>query len=464
MVRRHGQLLRTATALGDLLATALAFGGAYVLRFVVEVVPVTDRYLPGWYLALLPVGLLLAMVAYALSGLYRPARLAGFRDELARIVRGALFATVLLLAWSYVFRRVYPLSIGTILLFAPLDVLALAAGRAGLRGIRRSMRKKGSGRHTILIVGVEEPSVRVAEAVESHAWLGLTVAGRVRAAPDETVVEGPPVRGDLGDLPGTIRETGAIQVWIALPPERHLETSRAVDLLMDETVDVRVVPDLRTFVTLNLGVDDLGGLPVITLRASPLVGLSRVTKRLMDLVGAGLGLLIAGIPLLALALLVKLTSRGPAFYRQERTGLDGRPFSCLKLRTMRADAEAPDEPGWTAANDPRRTRLGVFLRRFGLDELPQLLNVLRGEMSLVGPRPERPVFIERFRREIPGYMLRLRIKAGLTGWAQVHGLRGDTSIEERVRYDVWYVEHWSPGLDLWIMLRTLVLLLRGGGE
>jgi len=189
-----------------------------------------------------------------------------------------------------------------------------------------------------------------------------------------------------------------------------------------------------------------------------------VTKRLMDLVGAGLGLLIAGIPLLLLALLVKLTSRGPAFYRQERTGLDGRPFSCLKLRTMRADAEAPDEPGWTAANDPRRTRLGVFLRRFGLDELPQLLNVLRGEMSLVGPRPERPVFIERFRREIPGYMLRLRIKAGLTGWAQVHGLRGDTSIEERVRYDVWYVEHWSPGLDLWIMLRTLVLLLRGGGE
>jgi exopolysaccharide biosynthesis polyprenyl glycosylphosphotransferase len=456
-----GQTSRTWTGLTDLVATTAAFGGAYVLRFVVEILPVTKRYEPTWYLALLPLGLALAFLGYVLAGLYRRGALAGFRDTAARIVRGALLAVVLLLAWSYLFRRVYPTSIALILLFGPLDVLTLAAGRGILRSVRKSLRAKGIGLCPVLVVGVEEPAAAVISAIESHERTGLKPVGRIRVADDERETPGPPVLGGLDDLSGVIAGVEAEQVWVALPPGRHEESRRTVDLLLGETVDVRVVPDLRTFVTLNLGVDDLGGMPVITLRASPLTGIHRAVKRAQDLAGAMLGLLVLGLPILVLALIVKLTSRGPAFYRQERTGLDGRTFTCLKLRTMRADAEKDGAAGWTTANDPRRTRLGAFLRRFALDELPQLVNVLKGEMSLVGPRPERPAHIERFRKEIPGYMLRLRIKAGLTGWAQVHGLRGDTSIEDRVRYDVWYIEHWSPWLDLWIMLRTVGLVLKG---
>jgi len=221
------------------------------------------------------------------------------------------------------------------------------------------------------------------------------------------------------------------------------------------------VPDLRHVLTLRSTVEDLEGLPVIGLRESPLVGMAAVRKRGFDLVGASLLLLLASPVLLLIALATRLGSDGPVLYGQERMGLDGRLFRMLKFRTMRAGAEAESGPVWTRADDPRRTRLGGFLRRTSLDELPQLWNVLRGEMSLVGPRPERPVFIERFRHEVPGYMLRHKVKAGMTGWAQVHGWRGDTSLHERIEHDIHYIQNWSVSFDLKILFRTVVHLVFG---
>jgi len=210
----------------------------------------------------------------------------------------------------------------------------------------------------------------------------------------------------------------------------------------------------------EVSIGDLGGLPLLNIRDVALQGWKLALKRGMDIVLSVMGLIVISPFLLLVALLVKLESAGSVFYTQERMGLDARPFKILKFRSMRQDAES-DGPGWTQKDDPRRTRLGSIMRRFELDELPQLINILIGDMSFVGPRAERPVYVEQFRQSIPRYMDRHREKAGLTGWAQVNGLRGDTSIAERTKYDLWYIENWSLWLDLKIIIRSVVQALVG---
>jgi Undecaprenyl-phosphate glucose phosphotransferase len=244
-------------------------------------------------------------------------------------------------------------------------------------------------------------------------------------------------------------------VFVALP---HQAYGRLVDLLSDigdDPVSIHLVPDVFSLASLRGGIEEFEGVPLIHLRESPLYGWNRVLKRVFDLIIGG-GLLVAALPLMGLiALVVKLTSPGPVLLGQVRMGLDGREFRMLKFRTMRVDAEADTGPVWAQPDDPRRTRLGGMLRRFSLDELPQLFNVLRGEMSLVGPRPERPMFVEEFRRQVPGYMLRHKVKAGMTGWAQINGWRGNTSLAKRIEYDLYYIERWSLAFDLTILVRTI---------
>jgi Undecaprenyl-phosphate glucose phosphotransferase len=225
--------------------------------------------------------------------------------------------------------------------------------------------------------------------------------------------------------------------------------------LEDRIVDINVVPDLYQYITLRGGVEEFDGLPLISLQDSPSYGWGQVAKRAMDIVLSGLALLITAPVLLLVSAVIKLTSPGPVLYRQERMGLDGRTFKMLKFRSMRVGAE--DETGavWATWDDDRRTPVGALLRRTSLDELPQLVNVLKGEMSLVGPRPERPVFIDEFRKRIPRYMLRHKVKAGMTGWAQVNGWRGDTSLEKRIECDLFYIEHWTIPFDLKILWLSL---------
>jgi Undecaprenyl-phosphate glucose phosphotransferase len=227
-----------------------------------------------------------------------------------------------------------------------------------------------------------------------------------------------------------------------------------MEICANTTVDVKLVPDVYQYATLFGGLEEFGGLPVVNLQSSGVLGINAILKRIFDLVFSSLFLLLLSPLLLLLAALVKLASPGPVLFKQERVGLDGKPFPMLKFRTMRADAER-EGPRFAEAGDPRVTPFGGWLRRISLDELPQLFNVFRGDMSLVGPRPERPVFIERFRRHIPRYQLRHMVKAGMTGWAQIHGLRGNTSIQKRVEYDLYYIEHWSILFDLKILARTL---------
>jgi exopolysaccharide biosynthesis polyprenyl glycosylphosphotransferase len=216
------------------------------------------------------------------------------------------------------------------------------------------------------------------------------------------------------------------------------------------------VPDLLQVIALRARLEDLDGVPVININDVPLQGFNSAVKRSIDIAISSVALLCVAIPVAIVALLVRLTSRGPVFYRQDRTGLDGKSFSIVKFRSMFDDAERETGPVWTVPGDPRVTPLGRFLRRSNLDELPQLWNVLRGDMSIVGPRPERPHFVEQFKHRIPQYMLRHKVKAGLTGWAQVNGWRGNTALEKRIEYDLYYIENWSVRLDLKIMWLTLI--------
>jgi Undecaprenyl-phosphate glucose phosphotransferase len=261
--------------------------------------------------------------------------------------------------------------------------------------------------------------------------------------------------GGFADLPDLVRKYRVRNVFIALPMSRYADARRVFDILSQVVVEVRLVADVPNLGGLTLSTTNLDGLPVIGLRESPHFGLNVVFKRAMD-VALSLAALVALSPLLLLiAGMVKLTSPGPVFYRQRRCGLNGRPFDMLKYRSMRADAEQETGAVWARKDDDRRTTLGTFLRRTSLDELPQLLNVLRGDMSLVGPRPERPEFIQQFRKTIPNYMARHCVKAGITGWAQVHGWRGNTSLRKRVQYDLYYITHWTPWLDLRILWMTV---------
>jgi len=243
------------------------------------------------------------------------------------------------------------------------------------------------------------------------------------------------------------------QVLIALPIEDAPLVKGLMEQLALRTVDVRIVPDLYQYITICGGLEEFGGLPIISLQGGPLHGWNLVAKRLFDVLFSLCAIVLTAPAMLAIAALIKATSRGPVLFRQERMGMDGRTFRMLKFRTMYTSAEA-----WgvrmATHDDPRRTPLGRFLRQTSLDELPQLFNVLRGDMSLVGPRPERPVFIEEFKRQVPKYHLRHKVKSGMTGWAQINGLRGQTSIQKRIEYDLYYIENWSLFLDLKILVRT----------
>jgi Undecaprenyl-phosphate glucose phosphotransferase len=269
------------------------------------------------------------------------------------------------------------------------------------------------------------------------------------------MVGGLPILGALEQIREVVERENILEVYVVLPSEKQNEQSRLLDSLSDSSVDLRVVPHLVERMRLNAGIEELDGTPIILLSQSPLLGWNRIVKRLMDIICGLAALAVFGPAMIVIALLVKFTSRGPVFYMQERMGLDGVKFEMYKFRSMRMGAEDESGAVWASPEDDRRTTLGSFMRKTSLDEFPQLFNVLKGDMSLVGPRPERPVFVEDFRKSVPGYMLRHKMKSGMTGWAQVNGWRGDTSIDRRIECDLYYIENWSLAMDLKILWLTV---------
>ena len=469
MVTRRTRALAAGQAALDALAGAVAFLLAYLVRFEIGIIPAPKGHPPfDQYLALAPAVGLLVVFCYQLLGGYRLRRRRTRVDDFFTTFVGTLTAIVLgLMATLYVqvyyaspeaqATGAYEVSRVAWVIFLGLNVTLTYGSREAIRLLMQRRFRAGIGLRRVLIAGTGDLACHVADRFLAHAEFGYQIVGFVDDSGDDRIgYRGLPLLGPLDDAEEILQRERIDQLYVALPTEKHLEMLQLVEAANRECVDVNVIPDFLQFVTLRARLEDLDGIPVINVNDVPLRGLGSVVKRLMDLALSAASLVILALPFAAIAAAIRATSPGPVFYRQERMGLDGRPFAVLKFRSMFDDAERDTGPVWTRENDPRRTPVGRFLRRFSLDELPQLWNVLKGEMSVVGPRPERPFFVERFKESVPQYMLRHKVKAGLTGWAQVNGWRGNTSIEKRIEYDLYYIENWSIALDVKIIWLTLL--------
>jgi Undecaprenyl-phosphate glucose phosphotransferase len=395
--------------------------------------------------------LCLAMVCLALFRLYSLHRLRRGRDELSALVQ----ALGLFLLFLFVTDQAPGVSPGTLAGAVAVSALLLFAARRFWWALIGSLRARGYNPTPVVIVGTGRVARRTAQAIQKAGWTGMHVYGFIDDEPSRWSSD-LPIVGGISELPRLVLEQGISQVFIALPLSHFAETRRVYEVLSESIVEVRLILDAPPLAPLSLGTTKLDGLTVVGLRENPHYGLNVAVKRGMDISLALLGLLLLSPVMVILAVLIKLTSRGPVFYTQERCGLNNEPFRMVKFRTMTVDAEGQTGPVWAKVGDRRTTWFGAWLRRLSLDELPQLFNVLRGEMSLVGPRPERPVFVERFRKTIPNYMSRHMVKSGMTGWAQVQGWRGNTSLRQRVRHDLYYITHWNPWFDLRILMLTVV--------
>jgi len=450
---KNRQFFSTGIFLLDGVLIAASWLAAYWLRFYGLGVP-SPLGVPSigpylWFGAVLtPVALMILRSLH----IYRSSRTVRLSQEMLALIQGVVAVTALAGLGSYLSRG--ELSRTVLLLFAAVAGLALcgthALGRMALRAVRRNRRNL---RH-VLIVGTGELASDLEKKMSSERDFGFAVEGMVAATAGET-----------GQMIGSTRVIGCVSelpelVYLALNRSEFEAELDALERLNDSTAAVRLVPDLARTFTLNASVEDFDGTPIILVTESPGQGWNAVLKRTFDFTFASIGLVILSPVLLLLAIVVKADSPGPALYAQERVGLSGRRFKMYKFRTMRADAEAGGKAEWSRPEDPRRTRTGSILRRLSLDELPQLWNVLVGHMSLVGPRPERPVFVKQFRASIPRYMLRHHVKAGITGWAQVNGLRGDTPLDQRIEYDLYYIKNWSMGFDVKILFLTLLRVFR----
>ena len=445
----------------DAIGSALAFYSAYELRLRTEYPPPVKVPSFDAYLSMMVIQVAAMLMAFAFGRLYIARPGASRIDELNSVFVGSSVGTVLSLAvTSFVLKNLdYPrlmIPYAWVLTFAIVGAMRLM-----LRVILGVLRRRGVGIERVMIIGAGRVGGRLMETIKNSPQLGYKVIGFLDNDPCITCIDDVPVLGTAEDLPDILVRNSIDDVLIALPHAPHKDLVDIVTLCESAKVNIRVFPDVFQIMATEVSINDLNGIPLVTVRDVALRGWRLTLKRVVDVIMSSIVLVFTSPVLLFVAIMVKLDSRGPAFYVQERVGLDGKPFPCIKFRTMKQDAEAQTGPVWATANDRRRTRIGATLRRFSIDEFPQFVNVLLGDMSIVGPRPERPAFVEQFRQEIPRYMDRHREKAGITGWAQINGLRGDTSIEERTRYDVWYVENWSIWLDFKIMLRTVTEMVRG---
>jgi Undecaprenyl-phosphate glucose phosphotransferase len=453
---------------GDSLATNLAAIQVYRWRLQADVAlqAAFDATIPGtWQTVLFLLNIIMA-VAFAAAGLYTLRRGVSRIDETFRVI----VASTLGLSVALVVNALLP-QFGSDDL--PLDQTVLVSAGAAMaaacvlmRGLIRTLiailRRYGFDARRVVIVGARAPGREINARIAAEPELGYRVQAFLSdSVPVGEIIDGIPILGKPESIGRVVRAVHADEVIIALSGRTPDEVLDLVSLAEDEAVEIRVYPDAFHLITNNgVTIGDISGLPLISIRNVALDSrFNRATKRLLDLVVAWLVLIVASPLMLLIALAIKLESRGPVFFIQQRVGLDNTPLPTIKFRTMRANAEQLAD--WTTKDDPRVTWFGRILRRYSFDELPQFINVIRGEMSVVGPRPEQPKYVQQFSQHIPRYMRRHKQKAGITGWAQANGLRGDTSIEERTRYDLYYVENWSLLFDIKIIIKTALDILTG---
>jgi exopolysaccharide biosynthesis polyprenyl glycosylphosphotransferase len=455
MIKRRRKQLINFFILSDVVAIILAFNGAFWLRFQSGLIA-APKGIPGYrsYLTIIPILLLVHLIHFSYQGYYKIKLRRNRLDDLFLVLLNTIVsAFLILLIFSYFksYQLVkYEVSHVFLLVYIPLGIFLIFCLRLLVFKFFRSVYLKRNGVSKVLIAGTGDLALMTAENIKKYAHFGIEIAGFLDSHPKEGVL------GDFADLEKIVRAQGITDLVIALPSRAYETTLKLIETANNLLIEIRVVPDIIQITSLKAGMEHIEGIPIINLGDIPLQGWPLLFKRAFDILVSLVGLILLLPFFLVIALLIKLSSKGTVFYVQTRVGLDGKNFRMIKFRTMIADAEKETGAIWSPPNDQRVTGVGKVLRKLSIDELPQLINVLTGEMSLVGPRPERPELVEEFKQHIPNYMLRHSVKTGMTGWAQVHGLRGNTPLDKRIEFDIYYIQNWSFRLDLEILWRTLL--------
>ncbi len=455
MLKRHNHLMLLFFRVVDIMTGMVAWVLAHLLLGLAHRFGWRSYSLPPLadFLPAMAIAAVLTPLMFSRAHLYQPKRTANLIGELL-----VLFRTVFLI-WALTliviaFMKHMAVSRALMLVVLVTWVMLAALNRLVVRSLLRWFRQRGWNTRSAAIVGTGRTAQKLHQTIERNAWTGILPEYFIGDSPSQRRLRGLEVLGPYEAAEDILLSRPVDIAFVALSGKEREQTDMVLGQLSRATADIRVVPDLLSSYYLKYDVSQLDDLAIVSLTYSPQHGWNSLLKRLIDVSVSALAILVLAVPMLIIALAIKLTSRGAVFYRQERMSLGGKRFMMIKFRTMVTNAEDDSGAVWATPDDPRVTRVGRILRRISLDELPQLFNVLSGQMSLVGPRPERPELIEKFRKQVPHYMLRSQVKAGMTGWAQIHGLRGQTSLRKRIQYDLNYLTKWSLGLDLRIMLMT----------
>ena len=464
MLRRHATFFYVLRPAIDILVISGIWVVVYFVRFKWGLFS-SPKGIPNFGRHLI-LGLPIVCICYLSclwAGLYKPKRIQSMFTQLADILKASIFSGLLVLALLYYIQS-HPYSRKLLILFIFALFGGLVLSHLFTMAIMRNLRRKGYNVRYYAVIGAGKKGQQLVQEIERIAWFGLRCRFFVDNSPSRigTKLFGVPIYGPIEKLSELVSVKEIDEVYLALSGPEAQAAYPFLERLQCKGITVRIVPDWGNLTSTSKATAvTIGSQILFSAAESPLSGANIILKEAFDRATSLVLLVISAVPIGVIALLVKLTSKGPVFYRQARIGMDRREFAIIKFRTMPVDAEKENGPQWAKTNDPRCTRLGAWLRRTNLDELPQLMNVIKGEMSLVGPRPERPCFVEQFAEEYKKYMLRHKVKAGMTGWAQVHGFRGDTSLKKRLQYDLHYIRNWSLGLDLRILLLMTWQILTG---
>ncbi len=464
MLRRHATFFYVLRSALDILVISGIWVAVYFVRFKWSIFS-SPKGIPDFGRHLI-LGLPIVCICYLSclwAGLYKPKRIQSVFTQLADIFKASIFSALLVLAFLYCIQS-HPYSRKLLILFIFALFGGLVLSHLFAMAIMRNLRRKGYNVRYYAVIGAGKKGQQLVQEIERIAWFGLKCRFFVDDRPSRIGTEllGVPIYGPIEKLSELVSAKEIDEVYLALSGTEAQAAYPFLERLQCKGITVRIVPDWGNLTSTSKATAvTIGSQVLFSAAESPLSGANIVLKEVFDCAASLVLLVVSALPMGVITVLVKLTSKGPVFYRQARIGMDQREFTIIKFRTMPVDAEKENGPQWAKTNDPRCTRIGAWLRRTNLDELPQLINVIKGEMSMVGPRPERPCFVEQFAEEYKKYMLRHKVKAGMTGWAQVHGFRGDTSLKKRLQYDLHYIRNWSLGLDLRILLLMTWQILTG---
>ena len=451
--RLHVVLDALVTVVSYLLAWYIVIGSGWARQLGKKTLEM-EFYL-GALIVIVPGYLLL----YSFFNLYAPKRVLGRRNEFGKILKANTIGLLIFGLVLYFGRKephLFNFSQRLVVYFYGINVLLITAERNAIRMVLRSMRTRGYNQKHILLVGYSRAGEEYIDKIRENPEWGYVVCGILDdRIPKGTKYKGVEVIGEIDQLSAILADNNMDEIGITLALEDYDRLEDIVNICEKSGVHTKFIPDYNRVIPSSPYLEDLGGLAVINIRHVPLTNTANMLmKRIVDVFGAIVAIILFS-PLMLIAVIgIKLTSRGPLIYKQERVGLHNRPFQMYKFRTMEVQKEEEEKKGWTTKNDPRVTPIGRILRKTSIDEMPQFFNVLKGDMSLIGPRPERPLWVEKFKEEIPRYMIKHQVRPGLTGWAQVNGYRGDTSIRKRIEYDLYYIENWTMGFDMKILFLT----------